>query len=518
MGLWRDCGNLARMADVAGRKRRVWWSRSAPSGAIIGALATLAIAANTGFEAPPRFDGAGYAVLARSWLEGRGYREIDHPDAPPHAHYPPGYSLALAALWGLTGPSARAAHAFSIACTVGATIAAWAWFRGLYPSRAAFGLGLALAVNWSWGRAGGEIQSEPLYLLLGQLAILVAARIGPRSGWRSGIGLGALLGACILVRHVGIALALAVGLDLLGKKRTRVALVAAATTTAMVLPWVGWLALVRRRTQVELLARGGLVGRVAGNARFYMERLPDAWTGPLVEIATVFRPAWRLPALAWALIATAVLVGGWLRLGRSTRRRLAALVPAATLPLLLIWPFTEAGRFLIPIVPMILLGIAEGLAALVGRLGLPRARAWASLAVLAGSIPYAGYAIVGRRAEAARRTQAGYDAACAWIVRHGRDHPGPILTRHPGEAFWQTGRHALAPAEESPEALDDLIRRYGVAYLLVDEERYARAPASPLGRYVARRPGRVARAWAGDSVAVFEVRGDQRGPSKVRRP
>lgn len=506
------------MADAEGRRFRGCWTRPALQGAIIGALATAAIAANLRLGAPPRFDGAGYAVLARSWLEGRGYREIDHPDAPRHAHYPPGYSLALAALWALTGPSAPAAHLLSLVGTVGATIAAWAWFRRLYPTRAAFGLGLALAVNWTWGRAGGEIQSEPLYLLLGQLAVLSAARFGPRSGWRAGIGPGVLLGACVLVRHVGIALALAVGLDLIWKKRIGAAVVVISTTLAVILPWVGWMAWVGQRTQAELLVRGGLIGRVAGQARFYLERLPDSWTGPLVEIATVFRPGWRLPALGWALMATAVLIGGWIRLGWAPRRRLAALVPALTLPMLVVWPFTEAGRFLIPLVPFILLGMAEGLAVLGGRLGLRRARTRASALVLAGSIPYAGYAIVAQRAEAARRTHQDYDAACAWIAREGGGHPGPILTRHPGEAFWQTGRHALAPRDDSTEAIDALIRHYGVAYLLVDGERYMHAPASPLGRYVARRPDRVARTWAGDSVAVFEVRRPRtRIDARVRR-
>jgi len=220
----------------------------------------------------------------------------------------------------------------------------------------------------------------------------------------------------------------------------------------------------------------------------------------------------------WAVLASGFLLLGWARTMRSPRRRIVGLSSFAMLGLLLVWPFTEAGRFLIPLVPLILLGMAEGLADLGGRLGLRKARTWASAAVLAGSIPYPAYAIVARRAEAARRTHDGYDAACAWIARDGGGHPGPILTRHPGEAFWQTGRHALAPLDDSPGAIDDLIRHYGVAYLLVDQDRYVHAPASPLGRYVARRPGRVSRAWSGDAVAVFEIRGDQRGPSKVRRP
>ena len=96
---------------------------------IIAAVCAASIAANADFSEPPRYDGAGYAVLALSILRDGDYREIDHPDAPRHAHFPPGYPLALAAVWRVTGVSLNSAHAFSCACTLAATLLAWAWFR-----------------------------------------------------------------------------------------------------------------------------------------------------------------------------------------------------------------------------------------------------------------------------------------------------------------------------------------------------------------------------------------------------
>ncbi len=68
-------------------------------------------------------------------------------------------------------------------------------------------LGLAVAVNWTWGMVGGAIQSEPLYLLVSMMALnLVQAR-------RAGLGLGVLLGLCVLTRHVGACLLAAVVID-----------------------------------------------------------------------------------------------------------------------------------------------------------------------------------------------------------------------------------------------------------------------------------------------------------------
>src|SRR3954454_24677372 len=118
---------------------------------LIASVCVVSLAANAGFRAPPRFDGAGYAVLAQSIRQGRGYGEIDHPDAPRHAHFPPAYPLALAGLWSLTGPSPIAAHVFSLACTTGATVLAWIWFRRWNRPDVALLMGLALAVNWRWG-------------------------------------------------------------------------------------------------------------------------------------------------------------------------------------------------------------------------------------------------------------------------------------------------------------------------------------------------------------------------------
>ena len=130
-----------------------------------------------------------------------------------------GYPAALAMLWKITGQSLAAAHLFSCACTVAATLAAWLWFRRLYSPRVAFILSLALALNWSWGRAGGAILSEPLFLLLGQLALLAAVRAGRCGGVAAGVVLGALLAACVLTRHVGISLAGALGIDLVLRRR-----------------------------------------------------------------------------------------------------------------------------------------------------------------------------------------------------------------------------------------------------------------------------------------------------------
>ncbi len=102
------------------------------AGGLLVVLTAVATTLNTDFPKPPRGDGVGYAILGASLAEDRDYREIDKPDQPRHAHFPPGYPLVLAGVWSAAGRSEPAAHAVSIVATVLAVLLSWRWFRSLY--------------------------------------------------------------------------------------------------------------------------------------------------------------------------------------------------------------------------------------------------------------------------------------------------------------------------------------------------------------------------------------------------
>ncbi|MHB1556292.1 MAG: ArnT family glycosyltransferase [Isosphaeraceae bacterium] len=519
---------MLRSPQAAG-KTAARTAATVASAALIAAATGLAAAAGTDWSAPPRYDGAGYAVLARAILEGQGYRAIDHPDRPRHAHFPPGYPLVLAAAWRITGISPLAARAVSLACTVGATLAAWCWFRRLVPARAALVMAMALALNWLWARTGAAIQSEPLYLLLGQLAILVASVPGRDPAGRGWVirpvMLGTLLAAAILTRHVAVGLAWAVLIDRALARRWREAIVIAVVCVVLVLPWIAWVLSIgpEGRSQASLALGGGsLPARIAGQFLYYLQRIPDALTGPFVEVGTTFRHDRRLAVAAnlWALAATAVIALGWIRALRRPRQRLAALAAGCTLAVLLAWPFAEAGRLLIPLIPCLLVGAVDGLAFLgrwpewaSRRLNARRARLIASALVLAAALPYSMYATIAGKSWVSTPAERDFDAACAWLAGQA-DHPGPVLTRHPGEVFWRTGRPALeVPTSERPGDIDAdagtiarTIAAHRVAYLLIDRNRYANAPPSPLEGFVTTYPERVRAVWGRrDDSAAFTI-------------
>jgi Dolichyl-phosphate-mannose-protein mannosyltransferase len=473
-------------------------------------VATVSIGMNMDIWAVPRFDGAGYAVLGKALTTGHGYREINKPEAPPHDHFPPGYPVVLAMLWQFTGRSVVAAHVLSLVCTVMAVLLGWSWFRHMYSPRTALLLGLALAVNWTWARIGGSIQSEPLFILWELLAVCVTIRAERKNTVGIGVALGLIVGASTLTRHVGVCIAAAVILELMLCRHWKALTATISTTTLLIVPWIGWLSAVHHHTQLGLLTMDSLGARVAGQAVFYLQRLSDQITGPFVEVGTVMRRSliFSVAANLWATMAFTIIMWGWVHTLRTSRRRMVGLISSSTLVLLLIWPFTEAGRFLIPLVPMILVGLTEGLGRLIRLVGVKRTRQWAVVIVLLVSVPYSAYSIINGRAKAQRRLHADFDAACLWIAREttGREL---VLTRHPGEVFWQTGHPTIEPDSSNPDAIDRLINRLGVTYLLIDDERYMNADSNPLREYVRLYPGRAESVWGkshgGMSVEVFKV-------------
>ena len=486
------------------RDRRLW-RRLVPLGAgLILAVATLA---TMSWTEPPRFDGAGYATLGRSLAEGRGYRVISDPAAPPHAHFPPGYPVTLALVWALVGSEERStfvrlAHAESLALLVVGVWAVGRWWGSVESRGVATSLTLALAVNWTWIRTGGVIRSEPLAIALGGL-ILWLGRPGPR-GW-SVIPRAALVGLAILTRQVAACWAVAVAVDFGFRAGWRAALRFLVGVALVVAPWVGWQVWVGVGSQSSLFRRQGLPGLVLDQTLFYARRLPDMVVGPFVEVATVFgRSPWLARVATVGAVGFAMVVGvGWVRSARVGRRRLGGLVPLATMPLLLVWPFTEAGRFLIPLVPFILMGAVEGGSVLLAWFRWPRPKLWAARLILAGSIPYSAYALVADRAGAERRLQRDFDAGCAWIAAQ-RDVPGPVMARHAGDVAWLTGRLAVAIPDGGPAAIAATIRRNHVAFLLIDDARYAQSPANPLHSFV-DDSNRVRPVWTGGAATIYQV-------------
>jgi hypothetical protein len=120
------------------------------------------------------------------------------------------------------------------------------------------------------------------------------------------------------------------------------------------------------------------------------------------------------------------------------------------------------------------------------------------------SLPYPIYAIATHRS-AASRDHHEFDAACSWIAKQ-KQPTGSVLTRHPGEVYWQTGRTALTPISRDIASLLDSNQ---VAFLLIDNERFAEAAQSPLGKFITENPTRVEKAFTSEGdrpVFVYRLK------------
>jgi hypothetical protein len=374
-------------------------------------------------------------------------------------------------------------------------------------------------------------------MLLCQSTLLAAVKpmAGGRKMVKRTVLLGTLLGASLLTRQAAVGLALAVLIDLGASRRWAQAGAVAAIAGLSASPWIAWVAWLgpAAQTQARLLVQPewSLGERLVRPAIFYCQRLPDQIVGPFVEVATAAQhaPALALLANVCALLATSTIVVGWLLLIKNPRRRLAGLFPLCSLGILVLWPYTEAGRLLIPLIPCILVGAMAGLQSVFGKLepiipqGLRPVRrrsAWTLVAsacfILGISLPYSLYASALGRTRLLEASHRDFDAGCEWIVAHAH-RPGPLLSRHPGEVFWRTRRQGLeVSTSERPgepdadeDAINRAIDRYRVAYLVIDIGRYSQAPPSPLARFVAQNPRRVREAWRSSieepTVVIYEV-------------
>jgi hypothetical protein len=289
-----------------------------------------------------------------------------------------------------------------------------------------------------------------------------------------------------------------------GGRRREAAAIAGVFTVA-VAPWAVWLLSVRTGTQVALFRPAGLLGLVPGQAAFYLARIPDALTGPFVELGTVYRPALRGPALAWAAGVCAVCGAGLVAAVRRPAFRLGATVLGVSLAVLLVWPFQEAGRFLIPLVPLLLVAAWVGLGGLLRKVcGAREAEVAAAGVLLLVALPYGLY-VLGPRKPGAEHAAAELRAAGRWLAEAPRE--GPVLARQAGELYWLMDRRrtvAGVPEGAGAGEVAALAERFDPAYLLDDAGRYTGAAEGGVAAFVSEHPGSVREVFRAGSIVVYE--------------
>jgi hypothetical protein len=317
-------------------------------------------------------DNATYLLIARD-LSPFG---PSSPGAAGYAHqsyYPPLYPLLMAVTG--TGRQLWTAHAFTVGLLLAAFVALFVWCRRLGASplaSALLSLGFA-AVHGTYMTAL-EIESEPLYLTLSLVAV-AAAEVGSRDvrGWRR-FAAPLAVGSATLTRSAGLALLVAFLVFLAIHRPKRAWLDALVAST----PTLVWMRLGGNadygRILVERYRSGGLVALLDT----FGHQVAALWADWVALFAA------RAVGLVEAVVIGLTLLGAVGSLQRLRRGRLDALYLGAYLTLIVIWPFPgEMARFLVVVLPIVLVHAACATRAGLDRFVAPRVGRWARVGLWA---------------------------------------------------------------------------------------------------------------------------------------
>ena len=334
-----------------------------------------------------------YVTSAQSLAEGQGYRLIGYLAQPPNTFTPPGYPLALAAIFKLQPdfpanlPLLQLASLLAFYGLLG--LGALVLQRCYQASPTEITLAVLLAATTPLAlRLSTALMSDSLYgvLALGSILLLRAGWVRPGSQGFKLLAAGALLAVlAYYTRTVGIALVAAMAIDALRRARHgpwwRVALVLLPLLLA--LPWTAWSAL-NGATYLRLWGGDVASGDLGGNSLEYVLAVvvrnfilgeEILWVGAPALVSEVVLPGVSA-ALPLALLASAGLFAFVLwQSGRTWWRGggLVHLYLLLYLLLLLLWPSRVDGRFLWPVAPLVawylVAGLRRGWGYLNGRFG-----------------------------------------------------------------------------------------------------------------------------------------------------
>lgn len=431
----------------------------------------------------PGADAGHYMVLGEALRSGLGFRDIQLPGSPLHAKFPPGYPLILAVSGWFGG--LQLFKAVSLVFTAGSV---WLTYRigaSLAGRRAAFIAAGLFAVSPVVLDFSHRVLSEAAFTFL--LLSVVAATLEDRRIGAVALSAGA---AAFFTRTAGLAVLLTLVVwALLGRDRRRAA-AALLVTLACVGGWVAY----------QHLAQPGQPG--------YLQQLiqenpyvPAAGTVSLADFpARAARNFWRyasselpgsfgFPTLRRGTLAGTAVVGvflsslallGWLR-SAATRLTFAHLLMAFYVGLILLWPpvWTDR-RFLLPVLPLLVVFGASGASSLVGRLGQRLGAAAAGLVVagVAATALISVSSVVPARLACQAAFRGGQPCdrpqyrefyAMAWWVAENIPEGAVIANRSPATFYLFSGRQGdLYPYSRDPSTVIRGLEAMGADYVLVD--------------------------------------------------
>ena len=441
-------------------------------------------------------DNTEFVTLARSMANGEGLTYTNLPEPRTATKYPFGFPLLLApvaaAFEGWEGPGSGTPDwvvmKWLVVCTFTMGMAAFYLLAremaGPIAGLAAAALAMTNPLTVDYAH---QVMSEVPYLVPSMLALWCLHRGIEHKGWRDNYWLWAGIAAAIAayyIRSVGIVVIGApIAVLLLRRDWQRAGLIAGVSFVAM-LPWAlrnsavgGGSVYLKQLVSVNpyfqqqgLLDAAGLLERVLGHVNFY---LAYGLTGTLWP---TFEPTGSM--LTPGSVAMLALLVGFVWRSIQQRRHLLQLIYVAFfLGTVLLWPW-EGDRFILPVVPMLLLfcviAVREGVTWLRSKGAGPMAFVLA--AVLLGLGLQANVRGLTKLATAAKVDYTphwrNYMEAGLWL-RANSEQDAIITCR---KAFWMhvvSGRRTFVYAFDEPDVLMADLDEKGADYAIVEQLGYS---------------------------------------------
>ncbi len=326
---------------------------------VLACAYVLGVARNQVLTGDPTY----YIGLAQSLLGGHGYTIA----GVPHTAYPPGLPLLLLLPLSLPGPSVLVAQLLVASFAPLSLLAVLAWLRKHTPAASLPISALTVGSFAFFSLATLGVNSELPYLAVTATALVLAARHQDQPGWCVAAVV-ALAVLAVMLRTIGVALPLAFLAAWIHRRMRRVArnstdtLLLAGGTAGLIAiaAWFAWGAVhppsEENYLRLLLLEDPHVPDLGAVSPWEVISRMPRALLMQVAHLGELLTGlSWILPSWFSPLVvvpALAMVVGLWRELQRENP--VVGWYLLGYGGILLIWPFDEGVRFLLPVLPMAL--------------------------------------------------------------------------------------------------------------------------------------------------------------------
>jgi hypothetical protein len=322
-------------------------------------------------------DNAEFVILGRALVEGKGFRNISHPDARPATKYPPGFPVMLAAWATLFGSSVVSMKVHVVVCYVVAVGATFLLGRRLLGDALGMTAALLLTSSWTVLMYSHQVLSDIPYMMVSLVAVLLLT--GLPEGRRTMIAAILITIWAYFVRTAGFSLVAASVIFLVLKGRKRQGLVLLGGFVLVSVLWAvrnyAMTGESSRYMHVLLAANpydpdkglvsfGGLIGRAWKNLAGYA-----GWLLPLNVLPAAVDAAGEAGGTALRTVISLVTLGIAVLGGFTLRRKtqLLNLYLVIYFVMYLAWPDVwMSERFMIPVAPFLAIYLFAGCRRIVG--------------------------------------------------------------------------------------------------------------------------------------------------------